>query len=87
MVNPLDPALKIKYADGAPVQIALAGNPKHLLTGRIVGFMSEHVIDTWAVELDAKLPDWDYRVIPVQHTFIRPMGSNEPFLCEQVHGR
>ena len=85
--NPLDPKHKVAYANRAPVQIALYGDPNHLVTGVVVGIFIKDIVDYYAVELDTFLPDHPYKVISVQHTFMRPMGSNEPFLCERVLGR
>lgn len=80
--NALDPKNKIKYGYGDPVDIAWNGDPTDIRKGKIVGLISEHIIDQWAVELFEFLEDWPYKVIPVQNTFLRPTGSNQRFLCE-----
>ncbi len=80
----LHPDNKILYRQGAVVEVALAGDVRHVVRGRIVGIATQDVLDHWIVSLDNMLPDWPYQCISVQHTFIRPAGDNRPFLCEGV---
>lgn len=83
----LDPIFKIRYKDGDRVQVAIAGNTEMIVSGTIVGLASEHVIDMWIVLLDELLPykEYPYRAFVAQHTFIRRLGDNKPFLCERPY--
>lgn len=82
IIEPLHPENKAAHADGDRVQFTVDGDVTRLHTGTIIGVASRNVIDQWIVLLDEALPGWPYRSIVVQNTFIRKLGSNEPFLCE-----
>lgn len=66
------------------VQCALNGDVNNIIGGRIVGKATiENVIDFWIVDFDRTFePEYPYTTVSVQHTFMRPFGSNKPFLCE-----
>lgn len=79
------------YRYGDPVEIsalhfAVSENPDKLLYGIVVGKISEHVIDFWMVELEEFIPNWEYKVVSVASSLMRPRGSKEEFLCKQVIG-
>lgn len=80
----LHPDNKIKYNEGDRVQIALGGDVNNIVTGIVCGISSEHVIDFWIIKLDHFIDGWQYSCVTFQHTFIRPIGDNRPFLCEGV---
>ena len=80
----LNPANKVKYGYGDLVDIAWDGDPTDIRKGKVVGLISEHIIDMWAVELFEFLENWPYKVVALQHTFLRPTGSNRRFLCEHA---
>lgn len=65
----LNPTNKIKYNYGDKVRFKISSS-ENIYSGTIVGFISEHLIDFWAVELDEFLPNWPYKVISVANTAI-----------------
>lgn len=78
---------KFKYNDRVEFDLYSFGENQprgSLIRGRIVGLVSEHIIDFWIVEMDEFLPLWEFKAISVQNTFLRPEGSNEPFLWERA---
>lgn len=83
-MNVLHPDNKIEYREGDRVEVALGGDVKEVVLGTIRGISSAHVLDFWIVQLDQLLPSWEYSCITAQHTFVRPLGDNRPFLCEGV---
>ena len=70
------------YNNDDRVQIAINGDVSNIVYGTVVGWGSQHVIDFWLVRLDKRLDHYPYDVIFVQHTFLRKLGDNKPFLCE-----
>ena len=80
----IHPDNKISYSEGDRVEFTLDGDVSSLLRGTIVGFASSHLIDQFIVRLDVMLLNWAYSCVVVQHTFIRPLGDNRPFLCEGI---
>jgi hypothetical protein len=82
----IHPANKIEYADGDRVEFLVAGGPP-VYRGMIIGISSSGLLDHWIIQPDKPLPDWPYRAITLQHTFIRREGSNLAFLCETVSRR
>ena len=80
----IHPDNKIHYREGDRVEFTLYGDVSKLLRGIIVGIATSHIIDQFIVRLDEMLPDWAYSCVIIQHTFIRPLGDNRPFLCEGV---
>lgn len=82
VVEPLHPENKVAYVDGDRVQFTIDGDVARLYVGTVIGILSRQIIDHWIVLLDEPIPEWPYRSVAVQHTFIRKLGSNEPFLCE-----
>lgn len=77
----IHPDNKIEYADQDRVEVVLDGRPP-IYTGTIIGKATQGLIDHWIVLLDAPLPGWPYRALSLQHSFIRRLNSNRPFLCE-----
>lgn len=76
---------RIKFKNGARVEIALAGNINNIVCGKIIGLASEHLVDMWIILLDGIIiKDYPYEAMVCQHTFIRLVGDNKPFLCERV---
>ena len=74
------------YAYDDLVEISAKGfaqtdDPNKLLYGRVVGKVSEHIIDFWIVELDEFIAGWDYKAVSVACSLMRPKGSNEEFAC------
>ena len=73
------------FKNGDRVEVALAGYIDQIMLGTIIGKASEHVIDFWIVRFDKPLApelNYPYEATTVQHTFIRKVGENRPFLCE-----
>jgi hypothetical protein len=80
----LDPRNKIEFHEGDRVEFTLDGNVSNLLMGTVVGISTRHLIDYWIIQLDEKLPEWEYSCVTIQHTMMRPLDDNRPFLCEGV---
>lgn len=55
-----------------------------LRRGRIVGIISENIVDFWIVEMDDFLEGWDFKAISIPNTLLRSEGSNEKFACEAI---
>jgi hypothetical protein len=69
------------YKNGDRVQIALYGHVQTLLTGTIVGSVSFDAINRlWIIEPDEQIGE--FKCITQFDSFLRPIGSNEPFRCE-----
>jgi hypothetical protein len=83
-MSALDPSKKIAYHDGDKVDVMPSGNPLDgIYQGTIMGPASTpNIIDYWIVKLDTPIPGYPWSAISVGHVFIRPHGSNQPFLCE-----
>lgn len=73
---------RIKFKNGDRVQVALAGNVDNLYSGTIIGLASEHVVDMWIIRVDESIKNYPYEALVQQHTFLRLVGDNKPFLCE-----
>ena len=82
MQSPIHPNNKIEYIEGDRVQFTVDGDVESLHTGTIVGIATRHIIDGWIIRLDAPIENWLFSCVVIQHTFIRPIGDNRPFLCE-----
>ena len=70
------------YKNGDRVEVAIAGKIEQVVTGTIIGIGMNHIVDHWIVKLDKNIPDYPFDAILQQHTFIRMLGDNCPFLCE-----
>jgi hypothetical protein len=81
--DPLHPDNHRHWVDQERVEVAWCGNADNVFRGTVIGLASQHVLDFWIVLLDEKPAGWEYRAVTVQHTFMRPEGANEPFLCEK----
>ena len=73
---------KPKYVNGDRIQIALDGYTNNIIEGTVIGIASEHVIDLWIVRFDKRLDHYPFDAATIQHTFMRKIGDNKPFLCE-----
>ena len=81
-MSTLHPDNKIAYHEGDRVEVALSGDVDRVVKATVCGIASAHIIDHWIVRLDEPIGTWEFSCISVQHTFIRPLGDNRPFLCE-----
>ena len=65
---------KPSFSDGQVVEVDMScfGFPeKEILSGKIVGKATEHIIDNWIVEFPRSFPPtYPYKVVIVPHTFI-----------------
>jgi len=60
-----------KYGDMVSVDMKVMGSDVGILTGKIVGKGSEHIIDMWLIEFDRDFsPTYPYKVVSIIHTAI-----------------
>lgn len=67
------------YNEGDRVEFTIDGNTDNILTGKITGLVSKHIIDVWIVTPDKPISGWQYSNIAVQSSFIRMEGENRRF--------
>jgi hypothetical protein len=68
----MDPKPNYKYGDKVKVDMAhLGATEMGVLTGRVVGKGSVHIIDYWLIEFDSDFgPTYPYKVFSVPHVAI-----------------
>lgn len=75
----IHPDNKTVYQDQERVEfIIVADGP--IYKGKIVGVANSHLIDHWMIQLDEKIPDWEFSCVSIPHPQIRREGSNVEFL-------
>ena len=80
----LHPDNKVEYKNGDHIEFLIPGGDMNdIKYGRILGISTRHIIDFWIVEPFVQIGDWT--CWSIQHTFIRPINSNKPFLCQLVN--
>jgi hypothetical protein len=62
---------KFKDGDVVLVDMSVMGSDAGVISGKIVGKGSEHIIDMWMIEFDRDFgPTYPYKVVSVIHTAI-----------------
>ena len=76
------------FENGEAVEVAMGGDPNNIVRGCIVGVASYGVMDNWIIlvnenERHKLRPTYPFDAMVAFHPFIRTVGSNERFWCEQ----
>lgn len=72
------------YKDGDRVEFTVDGDVSDIRLGTVRGIVSRHFVDFWIVVPETPITGWPYSALLVQSSFMRRVGENRPFECENL---